>query len=99
MVGQLIATATENPQIPYRPSKDDTNCPAPDAGKWFNSVAGVCKNSLAVLVTFTLHLPNGAHAFAAAEHVVWTVAFNTSTWGYHPIGSAARRVGTRSMSE
>lgn len=85
-VGPVIATSTVNPNIPFRPSADNTNCTGADAGKWFDSVPGVCRNSYPYLVTFnSWTFPNGAHTFSSGEKVIWTVQFNTSHAGYDPI--------------
>src|SRR4029453_1522595 len=82
-----IATSTINPDIPFRPDADPTNCPGPGGngandigGRWFDPVSGACNNSLSVPLTFpfpaTQPLPST---------VVWTVQFNTSNYGYNPI--------------
>jgi hypothetical protein len=84
--GQLIATTTANPNIPYRPSADNTNCTGALAGKWFDGTA--CRNSISYPVTFTnWTFPNGAHTFTNGDHVIWTVAFNTSDYGSNPINT------------
>jgi hypothetical protein len=81
-----IATVTQNPVIiPFRPSADATNCTGSDGGKWFDPVSGVCNNSLSVPITFTF--PPGT-TFTNGQHVVWTVAFNTTHYGYTPIGES-----------
>lgn len=74
-----IATSTNTDPIPYRPSAD-VNCTGADAGKWFDPVSGACNNSVSVPLTFTFA------GEAVPSTVVWTVKFNTSHEGYHPIG-------------
>ena len=54
--GEVLATSTIDPTIPYRPSADSTNCTGDNAGEWFDSVAGKCRNSLSDLVTFNSEL-------------------------------------------
>jgi hypothetical protein len=93
-VGQLIATSTINPNIPYRPSADPGNCPGGaipsqniEAGSQFRNAAGDCVYSRSVLLDFTgFTFPNGAHSFSVGEKVIWTVQFNTTHYGYNPIG-------------
>jgi hypothetical protein len=81
-VGAEIASATYTDPIPYRPSADATNCTGADAGK-FVGPAGVCVNSLPVPITFDF---SGGPTLADDQEVIWTVTFNTTHEGYHPIG-------------
>lgn len=77
-----IATVTNQSQpIPFRPSADNVNCTGADAGKWFNTAAGRCQNSIGTVVTFNFPAP-----VTLPSEVVWTVAFNTTHIGYNPIG-------------
>jgi hypothetical protein len=90
-----IASVTQPQTIPYRPSSN-ASCPAnaggaPAGAAWFNPLApggGACQNSIAKVLTFTF--PSGT---VLPDVVVWTVAFNTSTSGYSPIGSASCQSG------
>lgn len=84
------ATATINPNIPFRPSWDETNCTGENVGK-FVGPAGVCVNSESVL----LHFPFTSGSVSVGEKVFWTVHFNTSNAGYPPIGNETecREVG------
>jgi hypothetical protein len=78
--GTLIASVTQTFTIAYRPSKDDVNCTGSKAGEWYNASSATCFNGLAVPITFDLSnvvLPSAA---------VISVAYNTSDYGYHPIG-------------
>jgi hypothetical protein len=98
-LGNLIATANADPAIPYRPSADNVNCTGADAGKWSDGAA--CRNSISYPVTFS-GFSNPGYTFAANQKVIWTVAFNTSTWGYHPNGVAdgpadSLNVGTKTF--
>jgi hypothetical protein len=87
-----IASATINPNIPFRPTVDvlDTDCPNPPGSNPVNSrfkdpVSGQCVYSLSVPLTFTF--PTGT-TFTNGQEVVWTVEFNTTHYGYSPIGEA-----------
>ena len=80
-VGPLIAKATINPDIPFRPSADPS-CTGANAGK-FVGPSGVCVNSLSVPLKFNF----GDQPVAANQNVIWTVSFNTSNAGYSPIGN------------
>ncbi len=87
-----VATVTTTQTIPYRPSADPVNCGGPDpygyavGSRWFNPAgnggAGACQYSIGKLLTFTF--PAGT---TLPDNVVWTVAYNTSHSGYHPIAS------------
>jgi hypothetical protein len=83
-----IATSTIDPDIPYRPSAvDDTNCPNPPGGnpadsRFVDPVSGQCNYSLSVPLTF----PFSGQVLPGT--VVWTVQFDTSHYGYSPIGEA-----------
>jgi hypothetical protein len=89
VIGAQLAQVTQTPTIPYRPSADATNCPgaggngSDDVGsKWFNTVSGKCQYSISTLLTFTF--PSGT---TLPSQVIWTVAYNTSTAGYAPLGT------------
>ncbi len=78
--GALIATITRTFSIPYRPSVDATNCPG--TGKWYDRSDGTCYNGLTKNITFDFRskhitLPDG---------VVYGIAYNTSHYGYNPVG-------------
>jgi hypothetical protein len=78
--GALIATVTKSFSIPYRPSAS-TNC---TGGTWYNKSDSTCYNGLATNITFDfsshITLPDG---------VVYGIAYNTTHYGYAPIGEAA----------
>jgi hypothetical protein len=87
--GALIATETKTFAIPYRPSADNVNCTGASAGAWYDSDidqgTGLpigCLNGLLNNITFNfghVTLPN---------NIVYGIALNTTTWGYHPYGNA-----------
>jgi hypothetical protein len=85
--GPLLASLTQTFQIPYRPSADPTNCPnAPN--QWFDINDSTCYDGLAVPITFDLSgMTLGLLSSFAPNSVVLGVTFNTSTAGYHPIGT------------
>jgi hypothetical protein len=81
-VGSLIATTTETFNIPFRPSSDPTQCSGANRGLWYDAATNTCNYGLAVNETFTfpnVTLPNA---------VIYGIAYNTSTQGYHPYGTA-----------
>src|SRR5208283_5559547 len=85
--GALIATVTETFHIPYRPSADSGNCPGKGeeseaaGSRWYDAVESKCYKALATAVTFK-KLP-----IVLPDDAVITVAYNTSTQGYHPWGT------------
>jgi hypothetical protein len=90
-VGSEIATSADfGGTIPFRPSADSLNCQNPgidanggnDVGKWYDSAANLCLNSVPVQITFTLP------AVQAPSQVIWTVSFNTSGFGSSPFGDS-----------
>lgn len=83
-VGTLITTKTLNADIPYRPSADDTMCTGDNTGKWYDTVSGKCQNGYA----FNLDYDFSADGILLPDEVIVTVAYNTQTHGYEPIGVA-----------
>jgi hypothetical protein len=104
VIGPALASSTIDPDIPYRPSADGTNCTGGDVGKWFNPAApagGACQNSIAHLVVFNnFTLEPGITTLP--DNVIWTVQFNTETSGYSPTGvdgpSDSLNVGDKSYA-
>ncbi len=82
-VGSLLGTVTQTFAIPYRPSKDDTNCTGGDAGKWFDG--STCFNGFATSISFDLT----GLGLTAPNEVIMSVAYNTTHYGYAPIGESA----------
>lgn len=78
---QKIATVTQNILIPWRPENIIEDCP--DGFKWKNSL-GVCLNGLAFNAEFDL---SGLEV-TLPEDIIVSVAYNTQTWGYSPIGAS-----------
>jgi hypothetical protein len=82
-VGPLIGSVTHTFNIPYRPSANNTHCTGPNAGKWWHRRSNTCFNGKATNITFSmgsLQLPSKA---------IVSIAFNTSHYGYQPIGESA----------
>ncbi len=88
-----LATITTDQEIPYRPSASTTGPCAgtdpngyADGSRWYNPSgnggAGACQYSIGKLLTFTF--PTGT---TLPDNVIWTVGYNTSHSGYHPIAA------------
>ncbi len=80
-VGTILGGTTQTFAIPYRPSASPS-CIGPNAGKWSDGTT--CYNGYATPITFdvsglSLTLPN---------EVIVGVAYNTSHYGYVPIGTS-----------
>jgi hypothetical protein len=73
-----LATKTQTFAIPYRPSAN-VNC---TGGRWLAS-NGTCYNGLAKTITFTF----AGEVLPAS--VVYGIAYNTTHYGYVPIGESA----------
>jgi hypothetical protein len=81
--GALVLSKTQVFAIPFRPSADPVKCTGDNAGKWYDREDKTCYNGLATKITFKL---NGT---VLPTNVIWTVAFNTTSYGSAPIGTAA----------
>jgi hypothetical protein len=77
--GTLIGSVTQSVAIPWRPEADPS-CATPTA--WRNPAGGQCFNGLAFNVTVDL-----SSIGAVPNEIIYGVAYNTNTWGAHPIGS------------
>ena len=94
-VGPLIAVQTKTFAIPYRPSADPVHCTGANAGEFFSAVdqkfyggvQGGCDNGLVNLIVFDHIMPTPAAPATLPAQVIVTVAYNTSTGGYVPIGT------------
>jgi len=84
-VGDLLASDTQTFKIPYRPSADDTNCRGADAGKWYKMTDSTCYDDLEHNISWDL----GGQSVTLPDQVIVSVMYNTSDWGYQPIGDAA----------
>lgn len=80
-VGDLVATKTQSFNMPYRPTADDgTNCNGANAGKWWDGTS--CNNGKAFTIEFELS------NITLPDEVIAAVAYNTSSYGAQPLGSA-----------
>ncbi len=80
--GALITTRTQTFKIPFRPTADNVRC---TEGRWYDEASKTCFNGLQTFITFDFHnqhvtLPNT---------IVFGVAYNTTHYGYSPIGENA----------
>lgn len=82
--GALITSVTQTFSIPYRPS-DSPQCTGPNTGEWYQESTGQCMHGLATSVTFHL----GGQGVTVPDEIVYGIAYNTTHFGYHPIGTAA----------
>jgi len=82
-VGSLIGSVTQTFSIPYRPSADNINCTGSDAGKWFDATTNRCFNGYASNITFNLS------GLGVPNEVIFGIAYNTTHYGYAPIGEGA----------
>ena len=80
-VGTLINSKTSTFAIPFRPSADSTHCSGGDAGKWFDGTS--CKNGLGVPLVFDFS------GTTLPDNVIISIAYNTTNYGYRPIGQGA----------
>ena len=85
--GTVLATVTKTFDIPYRPSSDPAKCPADYAGfsRWYSDKEKTCYHGLANQVEFDI----GNLNLAVPDKVIIGVAFNSSHYGYVPIGESA----------
>jgi len=88
-VGSLITTNTQTFNIPFRPTAEPTSfvgpSPCGDGQSWYDaasSEAQKCFHGYFTNITFNfghVTLPN---------KVIYGIAYNTTTWGFHPYGNA-----------
>lgn len=78
---ELLLTRNQTFAIPFRPSADPVNC---TGGTWHSKADDACYNGFANRITFRLD-----GSVTLPDAVIWTVAFNTTTYGAEPIGPAA----------
>lgn len=76
-VGSLVKQTTKTFTIPFRPSADVTHC---TGGKWYDGTT--CFNGLVTPITFDLT------GVTLPDTAIVTLAYNTSHYGYTPIGQA-----------
>ena len=82
--GTVVLQTTQTFDLPFRPSRDASgHCDASGFYPWYSVATGNCYNGLAHEVTFIL--PSGGDL---PSELIWSIAFNTSTHGYNPIGTS-----------
>jgi|GEM_PF-2613413 Calx-beta domain. len=79
--GALLATKTQTFAIPYRPSADPPAAHGCTGGAWYSTAESACYNGLATEVEFDMP------AVTLPSQVIWTVAFNTQSYGSTPLGT------------
>jgi hypothetical protein len=82
--GALLASTTHVFNIPYRPSAANLRCTGVNAGRWFSPADNTCYDGRALTIDFGF--PYGT---TLPDRVIWTVAFNTTQYGRHPLGTNA----------
>jgi hypothetical protein len=87
--GAVIATRTQSFNIPYRPSANFAHCSGASAGEWWDAALHSCFNGKAVDVTF-----NFSGTVVHSTDVVFGIAYNTTHYGYSPMGESASCFGT-----
>lgn len=92
--GNLLASVNQTKTIPYRSSADAVKCPLAYSGetagsRWFNpdadpvQVPDQCEAAKKTVLEF--NFPTGT---MLPDQVIWTVKFNTTHYGYTPIGES-----------
>lgn len=83
-VGSLITSVTQSFAIPFRPSAS-LGC---GDGRWYNAADATCYNGFATNIVFNLP------AVTVPNQVIYGIAYNTTHYGYSPIGEATACFGT-----
>src|SRR6202163_41016 len=82
-VGALLTTQTKTFNIPYRPSSDHVKCP--NGETFYSPVDAACIHVLANVIVFNF----GAPRVTLPAKTIVSLAYNTTHYGYHPIGASA----------
>ncbi|HEV3219337.1 MAG TPA: hypothetical protein VGZ48_06170 [Candidatus Acidoferrales bacterium] len=80
--GTLLATLTENFDVPYRPSADAVNC---NSGQWYDQKDQTCFNGFASTITFDL----SSQKVKLPKLVIVGFQFNSTDYGPNPIGTTS----------
>jgi hypothetical protein len=86
--GDLIGVVRHTVNVPYRPSANFTKCTGANAGKWYSTADSTCYNGKAVTRVVSLG------SLDLPDNVIVGAAYNTTHYGYHPIGESAACYGT-----
>ncbi len=79
-VGSLIATETITDLVPWRPEPDPAHC-APGSNNDYMGSDGNCYAGALSTATFDFT------GVGVPDEIIFGLAYNTSTYGYHPIGT------------
>jgi len=79
-IGSLVTSKTATFNIQYRPSADTTHC---TGGTWYSATDNTCYNGYATPISFNLS------GVTLPDNVIISVAYNTTHYGYSPIGESA----------
>jgi hypothetical protein len=82
--GSLITSATKTFSIPYRPTANLNKCNGTDLGKWWSKADSKCYNGKAANITWRFT----SLGLTVPDTMVIGIAYNTSHYGYHPIGQS-----------
>lgn len=77
-VGSLLASRTQNFDIPYRPTADPT---CTDTTRW-RDANGICQTGYNHVVVFD------TSGIVVPDTIIYSVAYDTSNYGTNPIGTA-----------
>jgi hypothetical protein len=87
--GPLLASQTRTFNVRYRPSLNSVKCTGADAGKWFSKTDQSCYNGFAQSIQFAFPAKSAAAKIQLPQDVVWSIAYNTTHYGYAPAGESA----------
>lgn len=90
--GDVIAKVTKPFSLPYRPSAAVGHCNASNnsLGKWWDKASNTCYNGRAAKISYNFR----SLGLLMPETVVIGVSYNTSNYGYHPVGTSTACYGT-----
>ncbi|MGA7673170.1 MAG: hypothetical protein WBW04_22325 [Nitrolancea sp.] len=86
-LGSEIATMTDTFDIPYRPSASTDECNEGNSsvGYWYDSGTDTCWAGMAHNIMFDF----SGQGVQLPDTAIWSVSFNTSTYGETPLGTQA----------
>ncbi len=87
VVGDLIASVTQDVVAPFRPTPDSGEKCAQSAGSkpWYDAVRDSCQNGIAFDVSFDF----SGEGAVVGNDVIVTLAYNTQSYGPAPTGNAS----------
>jgi hypothetical protein len=90
VAGSLITHVTKTFNVPYRPTANLKKCNGSNLGKWYKASDATCYNGKAANITFNLK----SLGLTLPDTVVIGLAYNTTHYGYSPIGESPACYGT-----